>query len=130
MTHFLRKARKRGPRHQQSQLKSLGSISLMMLSLRSPQSLLSPRKVQRVRRKRRRRIPIQMTISSMKRTIISRRSYYLRVETTMIFSGTMMAISHNLPKRKRRRRSRSQHSTQVSIVDPLSPRLLLEETKE
>jgi len=129
MTHSSRRARKEGHHHQQSQLKSLGLILLMMLSHQSPQNLLSPRKVQRARRKRR-RIPIQMMISLMKRMIISRSSYSLRVETTMTFSGMMMAISHNLPKRKRKRRSQSLHSTQVSLVDPLTPRLLLEETKE
>lgn len=129
MTHSLRRAKKQGQHHQQSQLKNLGLILLMMLSHQSPQSLLSPRKMQRARRKRR-RILIQMTISSMKRMIILRRSYSLRAETTMNFSGMMMGISHNLPKRKRRRRSQSRHSTQVSLVDPLTPRLLLEETKE
>ena len=64
--------------------------------------------------------------SSMRRTIISRRNYSLREETTMISSGMMTAISHSLPKRRRKRRSRSLHLTLVSQVGQLTLLLLLE----
>jgi hypothetical protein len=72
-----------------------------------------------------------MTISSMKRTIKSRRSFSLRAETTMTSSAVIMTkISHSLRKRKRRRRSRSQHSTLVLKVGPHILLLLLEEMME
>jgi hypothetical protein len=120
-----RRARKQALLPQQSQPKTLESI---LGTTPNPLSLPSPRKVER-ERKRRRRILTQMTISLMKRTIKLRRSYSLRAETMMISSGMMMAISHSLRKRKRRRRSLSRHSTQVSLLDPLIPPLLSEETK-
>jgi hypothetical protein len=72
-----------------------------------------------------------MTISSMKRTIKSRRNFSLRAETTMTSSaGIMTKISHSIRKRKRRRRSRSRHSTLDLKVGPLTLLLLLEETME
>jgi hypothetical protein len=120
-----RRARKQALLPQQSQPKTLESI---LGTTPNPLSLPSPRKVER-ERKRRRRILTQMMISSMKRTIKLRRSYSLRAETMMISSGMMMAISHSLRKRKRRRRSLSRHSTQVSLLDPPIPPLLSEETK-
>lgn len=93
-------------------------------------SLPSPRKMLEKERRKRRRIPIRMTISSMKRTIKQRRSFSLRAETTMTSSGIMTRISHSLRKRKRRRRSRSRHSTLVFKVGPLTLLLLLGETME
>jgi hypothetical protein len=129
MTPSSRRARKRDPLPLPSQPKISESILQMTPSPQSPPSLQNPRKTLRARRKRR-RMPIQMTISSMRKTITLKKSCSLREETTMTSSGMMMAISHNLPKRKRRRRSRSQHLTQASILVPLTPPLLLEETKE
>jgi hypothetical protein len=126
MTLSSRRARKQALLPQQSQPKTLESI---LGTTPNPLSLPSPRKVERERRRRRRRILTQMMISSMKRTIKLRRSYSLRAETMMISSGMMMAISHSLRKRKRRRRSLSRHSTQVSLLDPPIPPLLSEETK-
>jgi hypothetical protein len=126
MTLSSRRAKKQALLPQQSQPKTSESI---LGTTPNPLSLPSPRKVERERRRRRRRILTQMMISSMKRTIKLRRSYSLRVETMMISSGMMMAISHSLRKRKRRRRSLSPHSTQVSLLDPLIPPLLSEETK-
>jgi hypothetical protein len=102
--------------------------------MQSPPSLLSlpsPRKMLEKERRKRRRMPIRMTISSMKRTIKSRRSFSLRAETTMTSSaGIMTRISHSLRKRKRRRRSRSRHSTLDFKVGPHILLLLLEETME
>jgi hypothetical protein len=102
--------------------------------MQSPPSLLSlpsPRKMLEKERRKRRRIRIRMTISSMKRTIKSRRSFSLRAETTMTSSaGIMTKISHSLLKRKRRRRSRSPHSTLVFKVGQPTLLLLLEETME
>ena len=125
MTLSSRRAKKEALLPQQSQPKTLESI---LGTTPNTLSLPSPRKVERERR-RRRRILTQMMISSMKRTIKLRRSYSLRAETMMISSGMMMAISLSLRKRKRRRRSLSRHSTQVSLLDPLTPPLLSEETK-
>jgi hypothetical protein len=125
MTLSSRRAKKEALLPQQSQPKTLESI---LGTTPNPLSLPSQRKVERERR-RRRRILTQMTISLMKRTIKLRRSYSLRAETMMISSGMMMAISHSLRKRKRRRRSLSRHSTQVSLLDPPIPPLLSEETK-
>jgi hypothetical protein len=102
--------------------------------MQNPPSLLSlpsPRKMLEKERRKRRRMPIRMTISSMKRTIKSRRSFSLRAETTMTSSGGIMTkISHSLRKRKRRRRSRSRHSTLDFKVGPPTLLLLLEETME
>jgi hypothetical protein len=103
----------------------------MMQNPPNLQSLLSPRKMLEKERRKRRRMRIRMTISSMKRTIKSRRSFSLRAETTMTSSaGIMTRISRSLRKRKRRRRSRSQHSTLDFKVGPLTLLLLLEETME
>jgi hypothetical protein len=103
----------------------------MMQNPPSLQSLLSPRKMLEKERRKRRRMPIRMTISSMKRTIKSRRNFSLRAETTMTSSaGIMTKISHSIRKRKRRRRSRSRHSTLDLKVGPLTLLLLLEETME
>ena len=102
----------------------------MMQNPPSLLSLLSPRKMLEKERRKRRRMPIRMTISSMKRTIKSRRSFSLRAETTMTSSGIMMRISHSLRRRKRRRRSRSRHSTLVLKVDLPTLLLLLEEMME
>jgi hypothetical protein len=110
--------------HHQSQPKNSESISQMMQNPPSLLSLLNPRKMLEKERRKRRRIPIRMTISSMKRTIKSRRSFSLRAETTMTSSAEIMTrISHSLRKRKRRRRSRSRHSTLVLKVG--QPTLLL-----
>lgn len=130
LTHSSKRARK-PPLHLQNQRpKNSESISQMTQNPPSLLSLLSPRKMLEKERRKRRRIPIRMMISSMKRTIKSRRSFSLRAETTMTSSGIMMKISHNLRRRKRRRRSRSQHSTLVLKVGPLTLLLLLEETME
>jgi hypothetical protein len=103
----------------------------MMQNPLSLLNLLSPRKMLEKERRKRRRMPIRMTISSMKRTIKSRRSFSLRAETTMTSSaGIMTKISHSLRKRKRRRRSRSRHSTLDFKVGPHILLLLLEETME
>jgi hypothetical protein len=103
----------------------------MMQNPPSLLSLLSPRKMLEKERRKRRRMPIRMTISSMKRTIKSRRSFSLREETTMTSSaGIMTKISHSLRKRKRRRRSRNRHSTLDLKVGPPTLLLLLEEMME